>query len=128
MVKRCSVRSPRLATVAGELALRAELTMKIKSILTSTAELSQVPKPSSRFLWRRLLGFALGLTCLVLPMATVQAAAINLFWDPTTTGAPSDGSGTWHGGSTWWNGAADQAWAEGNLAVIGATTPGSLIR
>ena len=58
-------------------------------------------------------------------MANAQAAAINLFWDPTPSGAPSDGSGTWHGGNTWWNGAADQAWAEGNLAVIGATTPGS---
>ncbi len=56
--------------------------------------------------------------------STTQAAAINLFWDPSIGGAPTDGSGTWHGGSTWWNGAADQAWVDGNVAVLGSTNPG----
>src|ERR1039458_713880 len=122
MVKGCSVWSPRLATVAGGLAFRAELTMKIKSILTSTPVLSQMPKLSGRFSWRRLLGCALGLTCLVLPMATAQAAAINFVWDANSTGGGSDGSGTWHNANKWWNGTADQTWADGNAVFIGTNT------
>ena len=80
--------------------------------------------PSGRFLWRRLFRCALGLACLVLAMASAQAVT-TLTWDPNISGAPSDGSGTWHGGNTWWNGTADQAWADASAVVIGATTPGT---
>ena len=60
-------------------------------------------------------------------MGTAQAT-VTLSWDANTNGAPSDGSGTWHGGTTWWNGTIDKAWADGvdntNAVVFGATTPG----
>ena len=99
-------------------------TMKTKSILTSTPVLSLILKPSSRFFCRRLLGCALGLVCLVLPLATVQAAAINFVWDANSTGGGSDGSGTWHNANKWWNGTADQTWADGNAVFIGTNTSG----
>ena len=67
---------------------------------------------------------ALGLAVIVLSMGTAQAAT-TLTWDPNISGAPSDGSGTWHGGNTWWNGTADQAWADANAVVIGTNTPGA---
>src|ERR1035441_1817742 len=95
MVKGCSVKSPRLATVAGELALRAELTMKIKPITASTPLLSSIPRLFGRFPWPRQLGYALGLAGILLAMGTAQAAT-TLIWDPNSNGA-SDGSGTWHG-------------------------------
>jgi fibronectin-binding autotransporter adhesin len=58
-------------------------------------------------------------------MAIAQAApATILVWDANTNGAPSDGSGTWFGGTTWWNGTADQPWTNGNHAFIGTNTPG----
>ena len=82
-----------------------------------------MPKLSGRFSWRRLLGYALGLACLIFSLGTAQAAT-TLIWDPSSNGA-SDGSGTWHGGSTWWNGTADQAWADGSAVIIGTNTPGT---
>jgi hypothetical protein len=50
-------------------------------------------------------------------------AATTLIWDPSSNGA-SDGSGTWHGGNTWWNGTADQAWVDASAVIIGTNTPG----
>ena len=100
--------------------------MKTQYLSASNPELPQTPKPSGRFLWRRLLGCALGLACLVLSMGTGQAAAaINLSWDASSVGAPSDGSGTWHDANKWWNGAADQTWANNNNVIFGANTPGT---
>ena len=59
-------------------------------------------------------------------MATAQAT---LAWDANISGAPSDGSGTWHGGNTWWDGTNDVAWIDGvsntNAVVIGTNTPGT---
>jgi fibronectin-binding autotransporter adhesin len=97
--------------------------MNTQPLSVSNAALSQTPKPLGGFLWRLLLGCALGLAWLVLSMATSQAAT-TLIWDPNASGA-SDGSGTWHGGNTWWNGTSDQAWADASAVIIGTNTPGT---
>lgn len=97
------------------------VTPKTKCFSASNPELSRTPKPTGRFLCPRLLGCILGLVLLVISMATAQA--VNLFWDPITAGAASDGSGTWHV-NQWWNGATDQAWADGNAIIIGTNNPG----
>jgi autotransporter-associated beta strand protein len=86
-------------------------------------ELSQTPKSSRRFFWPRQLGGVLGLSWILLAMGTAQAAT-TLAWDPNASGA-SDGSGTWHGGNTWWNGTADQAWVDGSIVFIGTNTAGN---
>ena len=100
--------------------------MNTKHVSSSDAEVPQSSKPSCRFLCSRPLGWVLVLACLVLPLPKLQAAAaVNLYWDANSIGAPSDGSGSWLGGNTWWNGTADQAWADGNHVIIGANTPGT---
>ena len=51
--------------------------------------------------------------------------ATTLTWDSTGTHGtnPTDGSGTWDDASVRWStGATDQAWADGNNAVIGHGT------
>src|ERR1035441_2729312 len=83
-------------------------------------KLPQPPKPSRRFFWPLQLGGVLGLSWILLAMGTAQAAT-TLAWDPNASGA-SDGSGTWHGGNTWWNGTADQAWVDGSVVFIGTNT------
>src|ERR1035437_3524579 len=124
IVRGSSVWSARLATVAGELALRAELTLKIKPITELTPVLSPIPTLFGRFPWPRPLGYALGLAWILLAMGTAQAAT-TLAWDANSVGAPSDGSGTWHGGNTWWNGTSDQAWLDGSIVIIGTNTAGT---
>jgi autotransporter-associated beta strand protein len=96
--------------------------MKIKPITASTPLLSPIPKLFGRFPWPRQLRCALGLAGILLALGTAQAAT-TLIWDPSSNGA-SDGSGTWHGGNTWWNGTADQAWADASAGIIGTNTSG----
>src|SRR5882724_1241002 len=55
-------------------------------------------------------------TCLA-----IDCEAVTLTWDSngSTTPNPSDGSGNWNGTGRWWNGSANQNWADANDAVFG---------
>jgi fibronectin-binding autotransporter adhesin len=58
---------------------------------------------------------------ILLLMAAMPAAAATLTWDAdTVTVGIQDGNGTWTtGGTNWWDGSANQAWANGDSAIIG---------
>ena len=48
--------------------------------------------------------------------------AATLIWDANGTAAPNpeDGSGSWSTANSWWNGSANQSWADGSDAIFGA--------
>ncbi len=51
-----------------------------------------------------------------------EVHAATLIWDANGSTAPNplDGSGRWVTANSWWNGSANQSWADGNDAVFGA--------
>lgn len=65
------------------------------------------------------------IAAVVLLLSLAATDAVTLYWDPAVSGAASDGSGNWHVTSSWFNSAADQNWANGSDAIIGASTPGT---
>ncbi|MDB6027368.1 MAG: Autotransporter-associated beta strand repeat protein [Verrucomicrobiales bacterium] len=87
-------------------------------LAASSPELFPTPSPSRRFPWLWQRGLVLILA--VMGLSLVTAPAATLTWDANTNNAPSDGSGLWHV-NPWWNGTSDQAWADGNIAIVGAT-------
>jgi hypothetical protein len=89
-------------------------------------ELARVRRVARRFRCPRFSGGAVVLALPVFAAASAPAApAVNLFWDANAAGGGSDGSGTWRDPNKWWNGAADQNWADGNNVLIGTNTPGT---
>ncbi len=55
-------------------------------------------------------------------IVSVQPSVTNT-WDANgSVAGAQDGSGKWGGGTNWWTGSADVAWADYNLAVFGAGT------
>ena len=57
------------------------------------------------------------------------AGAASKYWDPSISGGPSDGTGTWNAALTnWWSGTADVVWAANDIAIIGtaAGTAGTI--
>jgi len=58
---------------------------------------------------------------LALAVISFESHAATLVWDAngSTASNPQDGSGRWATANSWWNGGADQSWADGNDAVFG---------
>jgi len=50
-----------------------------------------------------------------------SSPAATLVWDAngTTAPNPADGNGSWQASGRWWNGSANQNWADGNDAIFG---------
>ena len=64
---------------------------------------------------------------LITGLGVSNATATNLTWDPSGSSAgSSNGSGTWNSsGAYWYNGTANQTWANGDGAYFGTGTGGS---
>jgi hypothetical protein len=97
--------------------------MNTKYPSISNSDLSQTQKPCTRFLWLRQVACALVAAWIAISLGTARAG--NEIWDANADGSLLDGSGTWHGGNTWWTGTADQAWTNGGHAIIGFTNSGT---
>src|SRR5712671_3669944 len=55
-----------------------------------------------------------------LAFCAVSASAATLTWDAdSVTTGPQEGSANWSDANMWWNGTADQNWADANPAVFG---------
>jgi autotransporter-associated beta strand protein len=56
--------------------------------------------------------------------ATTPGSGVALEWNATgSLAGPQDGSGSWGASAVnWWNGAANTAWTDGRLALVGAGT------
>src|SRR5437899_392546 len=97
--------------------------MNAKYLSPSNCDLPQTLKPVSRFRWPRQFACAIAGAWIALSLGTAQAG--NEIWDANGDGSLLDGSGTWHGGNTWWTGSADQAWTNAGNAIIGFTNAGT---
>ena len=64
------------------------------------------------------------LISLAMACSAFDAQAVTLIWDSngSTTPNPSDGGGYWEATGHWWNGSANQNWADANDAVFGTGT------
>ncbi len=94
--------------------------MNAKHLSTLRLTQSHTSAPTGRFLARRFVVFALA----YLALSLTTAHAFVLSWDPNFTGGLSDGSGTWHGTTNWFNGTSDVAYTNGGTNIIGGPTPG----
>ena len=75
-------------------------------------------------LGNRVSAIVAGLSLAVFVSMAATASAATYYWDPTKTGGTGGGgAGTWNTAS-WWTGAADAAWANGNDAVFGGSASG----
>ena len=67
-------------------------------------------------------------TALALTFATDPAGAANLTWDANGVGAlQTDGAGAWHNPNQWWDGLANQDWADGSEAIFGSGGAGGAV-
>jgi len=57
----------------------------------------------------------------ILAIQVITCHAATFVWDAngSTAPNPTDGSGNWLASGRWWNGTANQTWADGNVAVFG---------
>src|SRR6266568_7578922 len=57
----------------------------------------------------------------ILAINVIAVRAATLVWDANGSAGPnpSDGNGSWLASGRWWNGSANQTWADGNDAVFG---------
>jgi len=75
---------------------------------------------------RRIAPFVVLLAGAALVLAiTNPAGAATFTWDGSQSGAPSDSSGTWSGGTNWYYGGSDHPRANANDAAFGAGTSGA---
>lgn len=64
---------------------------------------------------------------LVVTALTGPAVAADVRWDATSSGAATNGSGTWNATNTnWWNGTSDAAFTAGDNAIIGTNSTTAL--